>query len=475
MVCSSRKSQVIKSYCACPIDRLLHQRQGYIFITNAQPCPGPKSFTVYQIRLNDMETKRRYSDFESLRHVLGRLYPIFIVPPIPEKHSLLDYASLQNRVTHDITTIEKRKRMLQTFLNQVAKHPYLGHNHLFHQFLDPNIIWADVLQSPPLLTLAKQHPLHFVLPTSSSSPWSYHPLLSHRCVPSPPITTLQRSDPILVNVEEKSVRLSNFMQHHIEKSQRKVIRRLGELANDYAELGAAYNGFSLNETEHVARAIERMGQTVDDAYTDTGQMAHVLETEFVEPIQSQAQMARLVKQVIEFQYLKQCQVDLIAHILDSRKQELDRLVQIGKTLQDQALLTPDDDAIKDQHSTTIDNAVSPNHPLPTLSFASRLLNSASYSLQSMVDMNPAATRRNHIEKLKESLQILQEALAICRNDINLLTEQLHTELERYEEQKTTLLKDIMMTFAATHLRHCEKNLQAWQDTKAQVDQIPLDK
>lgn len=49
-----------------------------------------------------------------------------------------------------------------------------------------------------------------------------------------------------------------------------------ELALDYAELGAVYNGFSLNETKHVARAIERMGQTVDEAYTETGQLVRNL-------------------------------------------------------------------------------------------------------------------------------------------------------------------------------------------------------
>jgi sorting nexin-4 len=119
-----------------------------------------------------METKRRYSDFESLRMVLARLHPIFIVPPIPEKHSLrkwqkvkraspltcfiVEYAILQNRAKSDVTTIEKRKRMLQSFLNQVAKHPYLGHNHLFHQFLDPNVVWVSIVLIEAKRNVTKQ-------------------------------------------------------------------------------------------------------------------------------------------------------------------------------------------------------------------------------------------------------------------------------------------------------------------------------
>lgn len=32
--------------------------------------------------------RRRYSEFESMRKILKRLYPHVVVPPIPEKHSL---------------------------------------------------------------------------------------------------------------------------------------------------------------------------------------------------------------------------------------------------------------------------------------------------------------------------------------------------------------------------------------------------
>lgn len=38
--------------------------------------------------------------------------------------------------------VEKRKRMLQTFLNRVAKHPILGHDHVFHRFLEAGTAWV---------------------------------------------------------------------------------------------------------------------------------------------------------------------------------------------------------------------------------------------------------------------------------------------------------------------------------------------
>lgn len=38
--------------------------------------------------------------------------------------------------------VEKRKRMLQTFLNRVAKHPELGKDHVFHRFLESGGSWV---------------------------------------------------------------------------------------------------------------------------------------------------------------------------------------------------------------------------------------------------------------------------------------------------------------------------------------------
>ena len=42
-----------------------------------------------------------------------------------------------------------------------------------------------------------------------------------------------------------------------------------EYSHDHADLGAALNGFSLNETGALSGAIEKTGQTVDATYMST--------------------------------------------------------------------------------------------------------------------------------------------------------------------------------------------------------------
>lgn len=42
-----------------------------------------------------------------------------------------------------------------------------------------------------------------------------------------------------------------------------------DFAQDHAELGAALNGFSLNESDQLSTAIERTGQAIDTTYMST--------------------------------------------------------------------------------------------------------------------------------------------------------------------------------------------------------------
>ena len=63
-----------------------------------------KKYTAYTIKLinledpiNDILTRRRYSDFESLRDVLTKIFPLIVIPPIPPKN-YFDFSMLNGLV-----------------------------------------------------------------------------------------------------------------------------------------------------------------------------------------------------------------------------------------------------------------------------------------------------------------------------------------------------------------------------------------
>jgi len=89
------------------------------------------------------EVRHRYSEFESLRDNLSKLYPTLIIPPIPSKQTIGDYAVKQGKAKEDVALISRRKRLLLTFLNRLARHPILSNEHIFHRFLDGEVSWVS--------------------------------------------------------------------------------------------------------------------------------------------------------------------------------------------------------------------------------------------------------------------------------------------------------------------------------------------
>lgn len=94
-------------------------------------------------RLQEMEVSRRYSEFASLRNALVNLHPTLVMPPIPEKHTMADYAAKPTKAKEDRHVIEQRKRMLAVFLNRCRRMKEVMDDGVFWRFVDPNSSWVS--------------------------------------------------------------------------------------------------------------------------------------------------------------------------------------------------------------------------------------------------------------------------------------------------------------------------------------------
>ena len=119
------------------------------------------SIIVYTIQLQSpsvvhskIVVKRRYSEFKSLRDNLLKLFPTLIVPPIPEKHSILSYLLNSINLNNESNIIELRRRFFKLFLNDLIldSNIELKKCPLLHKFLDPNyeLCWYNALNEPPV-------------------------------------------------------------------------------------------------------------------------------------------------------------------------------------------------------------------------------------------------------------------------------------------------------------------------------------
>ncbi|KAH8427312.1 PX and BAR domain-containing protein [Aspergillus melleus] len=346
-----------KSVYDSRIEQILYENPEMpILITDAgKNNESGGGYIVYTIRTGDLEVRRRYSEFASLRQTLVNLHPTLVVPPIPEKHTMADYAAKPTKAKEDTAIIELRKRMLAVFLNRCRTMKEIREDGVWWRFLDPNVSWNEVLNSHPASSVPKNNlkapPLDPANPTAAHA-WLPVPSASSKLknasgaaptatsptteAPGPDVLgrfppesrklSEKDLDPYFVNFEASTRELELLLQGNIEKVNRRTLAHLSSLSADLMELGARYNGFSLSEqSPTVAAAIERVGQAADTSYIETEELSSSLGANFAEPMRESAQFASVVRSVLRYRVLKRVQEEMTRDELVKKRTLLDSL------------------------------------------------------------------------------------------------------------------------------------------------------
>ncbi|TIB69187.1 hypothetical protein E3P77_00697 [Wallemia ichthyophaga] len=412
--------------------------------------------------LQSQQVARRYSEFESLRHVLGRLYPTLIIPPIPSKHSIGEYANKSKEETKIVTA---RKTTLQDFLSRIAKHPILGREHFFHKFLSAEISWKHVLNSPPISKLPR-NPLH----VSSNDPTNDKNVAAYASLPTPsPSQPLRRPDQRFLDSEMFTAKFAQHFESSLERVDRRTTKRWSGIANDYAELGAVFNGFGLTESDTLAAALEKIGQAVDSTYISTNAMLQAWEKDFSKPIHIYSQFAHIIKKLLEYRHQKHAQHEMLIDALGAKREhlvELERSEQeaqrldaaLSKGLSSTKLLDePQQDQEQLQDNNNNENSPNEQEDMPSQSIltdnSSRevkkqksnlsFLGAISHTLQGIMDADPEATRRNSIGKTRESIQGLESALEASTYDVSYTSQTIQADLDRFQRQKVADIREML--------------------------------
>lgn len=329
---------------------------------------GGGGFITYTIRTGEIEVRRRYSEFASLRNTLVALHPTLVVPPIPEKHSFADYAAKPTKAKEDAGIIELRQRMLATFLNRCRRMKEIREDGVWWRFLDPNVSWSEVLHSHPAASIPKNNlkapPLDPANPTqahqwlpvpsqnaklrsasgssasgtpTSPSKGTATPSSASHTVPQvqfarfPPLSqSLSEGelDPYFSTFENSSKELETLLTGSMEKVNARLLRHMFSLGDDLMDLGARYNAFSLSEqSASVAHAIEKAGQACDFTYIQSRDLSSALSAGFAEPMRESAQFASVVRSVLKYRVLKRVQEEMTRDELEKKKSRLQQLEQ----------------------------------------------------------------------------------------------------------------------------------------------------
>lgn len=459
-----------------------------------------RGFIAYTIRLLDITVRRRYSEFESLRTTLVKLFPTLVVPPIPEKHSMSDYAAAPTKAKEDTTIIEHRRRMLAVFLNRCKSMQQLRESSVYQRFLDPNASWSEVLSTPPASLLPKQILKAPPLDPSADS-------VVHSYLPIPPASARLRTeeDSIFQTVESNAKEYENVIAGGLEKVNRRILKRYSDEATDLSELGAKFNAFSLEENLALASAIEKVGQAIDNTYISTETLISSLSTSFSEPLGESAQFASVVRAVLKFRRQKALQLEITADSLSTKRSQLESLERTEQESQrinsylHREQLNRDPDSLRQSTlgsgsthlpsaSALLENSNAPetapaltsatdenpssaatpgaaedsteNFPpthaesvVPVRAHTKKKsvfkipgISKLNNAIHSIVDNDPEVTRRNNIGKTKEQISQLELALEAAKQDIDLVSDSVKKDLERFQRTKEEDLKSMMVSF-----------------------------
>ena len=334
------------------------------------------SVIVYTIELSSKDTKivvkRRYSEFKSLRDNLLKLFPTLIIPPIPEKHSLLSYLLNTINHSHEISIIEMRKRYFKMFLEDVIFQldEKLKNSPLLHKFFDPNyeLCWYNALNEPPVnlipdnlllanpINPADQNGLYSLLPVVNG--FDFNSNIDN-------LSSLKKinDDLYKLNDQVKLYELKGFEQDlkfsipdelvHFEVKFHQTIKNLTDLnklnvkttksyrslVDTLIDLGGNLNNFSLQVYQQKAgsnnellEAIEKFGSTMDQSFLNFESfILNQLIPQWQEPVDQMILYFHGSLNLIKFYKYKIIQFKILYKLKFNKFQQLINLTNIGGT------------------------------------------------------------------------------------------------------------------------------------------------
>ncbi|ESU13117.1 sorting nexin-41 [Fusarium graminearum PH-1] len=513
------------------IEQILYENPKLsILITDAgKSIESGGRYIVYTIKTGDLEVRRRYSEFASLRDALTRLHPTLIVPPIPEKHTMADYAANPTNAKQDQQIIDLRKRMLAVFLNRCRRMEEIRTDGVWWRFFDPNASWA------PPLNPANPTPAHNYLPIpaasaklktvagtnhdNSSGHIQAGPHAFGRFPPEGHNLGEQELDPYFISYESSIKDLEQLLTGPMEKVNRRTLSHLSSLAADLCELGSVYNAFAVSEqAPSLGPAIERIGQAADLSYIATEELSGSLGASFAEPMREHAQFAGVVRSVLKYRVLKRVQQDLTTEELSKKRALLDQLEQseaearrIENYLSSSQQISPPpkrstslreppshqrrDGSQEDTESIDSDfpgthgdfssHTPSASQGLPERStsvpshkkmpsgnsITNKIFGPIRHAVQGVVDVDPERTRRDLIGKTRESIGQLEQAQVVSEKDVKEASASVLKDMKRFQKDKEDDLRRYMLAYAQSQIEWAKKSKQQWEEARAEVEKI----
>lgn len=452
-----------------------------------------RTFIGYTIKHKGTVVRRRYSDFESLRNILVKLFPMTLIPPIPEKQSIKTYGKaiagskpsyllpsegagsvdlslsvINGSVNNsDERMIRHRIRMLTGFLNKLLQNSEITKTSIINDFLDPNNSnWSDfITSSATFSSLPKSvlqcNPLdptnttriHASLPIPHSSAQS----ILHKDAGN----SVEGKDGFQT-LEQDYKQYEHILSNGLYKYSRRITKNVYDLKHCMKELSEAYAQFAAQQGRgaDLAEEFSHMSDAFDES---AGQLENIVGKFYYninEPLSECVHMAGSARDLIKYRKLKLVQMEMIKKSLITKSNQLEKLEDHERELK-----KFDADVAQEMSKS---QRVNLEHPQPK-TYSGRLLNKFN-KLASMVKETVSYQDPDlhaSIGGLRDDIKQLEESLEVSKNDMNVITTVIRDQqLKEFSKEREEELAEILKNYSRYLKEYAQKNLDIWREVKS---------
>ena len=457
-----------------------------------------RAYVAYTIKYGEHIVKRRYSDFESLKNILGRLFPTSLIPPIPKKETIKTYGKAITGSTNDFSLptddmdlidlsssvinenipstdaklIRHRIRMLTLFLEKVLQNKEINTTSIITDFLEANNTnWNEFVASSPTfsslpknilncnpLDPANTSRLYVSLPVPSSSQLIPKEV---RSVAATPKKIKEKFD--LIDQEYRLY--ENILSNGIYKHNKRATKVFYDLKSDYIDVRDVTAAFVKDSPRDIG--IQEQLVHISDLYSDSGilleQLVSRLHYNVNEPLGETVGMAGSARELIKFRKLKYIQNDMIKKSLTNKQK------QLAKLTAEHSRFSHMDDAIDEAVANSQQISLQRPNTEPN-SYSGRLFSKFN-KIATMVkdtvsyqEMDPKIQSK----ELKKEIEQLQQFLNVTEPDLKKITDIIQNqELPVFENDRVEEITRVMRNHAKYMRAYAEKNLELWKNLERQ--------
>ncbi|CAI5759505.1 unnamed protein product [Candida verbasci] len=433
--------------------------------SNESSNNSSKKYVVYTIRIKNLErkdqeilTRRRYSDFESLREILTKIFPLIIIPPIPTKNYFdfsklnlysnqtpnQNVASISNSQSN-VKLIENRKRLLNNFLNSCLEINQIRKLEFFAKFLDPNANWKD-----EIALIQSQLPKSIYLSNPDNS------LKTDVIYSNLPDPTHKNAMGFFKNNQKKLTKNTTELLNtnnediiNLDELNKRIMSNYVGLSHDYSELGIIFNSFSLIISElprdkspndkNLNVIFDKIGQCFDRSYIVINSLIGELETKFSEPLGELVQYSNILQDISKFKARKLRQKILLDNDIKEKRKDLSELLQ----------------------ETTNDKTDKYKYKIPSFKKITQYVND-------IIDQNPEQTKKEKTISLQDKIKTLEKCQEIMLADLVFITDEINKNQNSFHKKQLKTIYKILFAYNQHLISWAKKNVEIWEEFKNEI-------